>query len=155
MRVIAEDGSQLGIMPLAQAISLANGKGLDLVLISPKANPPVCKVMDYGKYKYMASKKASQARKRQQTIQVKEIKLRASTDAHDLEVKLKQARKFLEAGNKVKLSLRFRGREMMYAERGLMQLQNVADQISEYGKVEVQPKLEGMQMIMVIAPLKK
>lgn len=124
-------------------------------MMSPTAKPPVCKIMDYGKYKYQESKKANLAKKRQHTMQVKEIKVRASTDQHDLEVKLKRARKFLGDGNKVKLTVRFRGREMMYTERGIEQLNRVAAEVEELGKVEARPKLEGRQMVMVIAPLKK
>jgi len=153
--VIDSDGRQIGILPLAEAVAHAENRGLDLVLMSPTAKPPVCKIMDYGKYKYQASKKANLARKRQHSMQVKEIKVRASTDPHDLEVKLKRARRFLSDGNKVKLSVRFRGREIMYAERGLEQLKRIAADVADLGKVEVQPKLEGRQMVMVIAPLKK
>jgi len=123
--------------------------------MSPNTRPPVCKIMDYGKYKYTQSKKANEAKKRQHQIQVKEIKVRASTDQHDLEVKFKQVRKFLEAGNKVKLSMRFRGREMAYAQRGREYLINLAERVEDLGKVEQRPSLEGRQMALVIAPLKK
>lgn len=155
MRVIDEGGEQLGVLPLDAALRVAGDKGLDLVMVSPNARPPVCKVMDYGKYKYEQSKKANLARKKQHVVQVKEVKLRASTDQHDLEVKMKRARKFLEEGNKVKLSMRFRGREMVYATRGAEQLRQIAEQLKDLGKVENQPNLEGRQMVMIIGPLKK
>ena len=124
-------------------------------MMSPNAKPPVCKIIDYGKYKYEQSKKANEAKKKQHVIQIKEIKVRAVTDQHDLEVKLKRVRKFLEQGNKVKLSVRFRGREMAYTERGAEQLKHVAEQVQDLGKPEKIPNLEGRQMIMIIAPNKK
>jgi len=155
VRVIGNDGEQVGVLPLEQAIAKAEGTGLDLVMMSPNTRPPVCKIMDYGKFKYEQSKKANLARKKQHVMQVKEVKVRASTDQHDLEVKMKRARKFLEDGNKVKLSMRFRGREMVYASRGAEQLKCIADDLKELGKVENMPNLEGRQMIMVIGPLKK
>ena len=155
MRVIGHDGEQIGILKLAQAIAKAESVGLDLVMMSPNAKPPVCKIIDYGKYKYEQSKKANEAKKKQHVIQIKEVKVRASTDQHDLEVKLKQVRKFLEQGNKVKLSVRFRGREMAYTERGAEQLKHVAEQVVDLGKPEKIPNLEGRQMIMIIAPTKK
>jgi len=155
MRVIGHDGEQIGVLSRNEALAKAEAAGLDLVMISPNAKPPVCKVMDYGKYKYEQSKKANEAKKKQHVIQIKEVKVRASTDQHDLEVKLKRVRKFLEEGNKVKVSLRFRGREMAYTERGAEQLKNVAEHVADLGKPEKMPNLEGRQMIMVIAPLKK
>ncbi len=124
-------------------------------MMSPNAKPPVCKIIDYGKYKYEQSKKANEAKKKQHVIQIKEIKVRAVTDQHDLETKLKQVRKFLQQGNKVKLSVRFRGREMAYTERGAEQLKHVAEQVEDLGKPEKIPNLEGRQMIMIIAPNKK
>lgn len=130
-------------------------KGLDLVMMAAKSDPPVCKIMDYGKYKYEQSKKANLARKRQHVMQIKEVKVRASTDKHDLDVKLRQIRKFLEQGNKVKVSLRFRGREMAHADRGAEQLKNIASQIEDLGMPEKMPNMEGRQMIMILAPLKK
>ena len=142
-------------MKLAEAIAKAEAVGLDLVMMSPNAKPPVCKIIDYGKYKYEQSKKANEAKKKQHIIQIKEVKVRASTDQHDLETKLKMVRKFLEQGNKVKLSVRFRGREMAYTERGAEQLKHVAEQVQDLGKPEKIPNLEGRQMIMVIAPIKK
>ncbi|MDQ6986507.1 MAG: translation initiation factor IF-3 [Mariprofundaceae bacterium] len=155
VRVIASDGEQAGVLPLAQAIAKAEEEGLDLVMMSPNAEPPVCKVMDYGKFKYEQSKKANLAKKRQHVMQVKEVKVRASTDQHDLDVKLNNARKFLQDGNKVKLSMRFRGREMVYASRGAEQLKRIAEELQELGKVEHMPNMESRQMIMIIGPLKK
>jgi translation initiation factor IF-3 len=154
VRVVADEG-QLGVMSLREAVRAAEERGMDLVLMSPNAQPPVCKIMDYGKYKYEQSKKANLAKKRQHVIQVKEVKVSSSTDQHDLEVKIKRVRKFLEEGNKVKLSLRFRGREMAYTGRGADQLKGVASQVEDVGKVEKMPDLEGRQMIMIIAPMKK
>ncbi len=154
VRVVAEE-TQLGVMPLREAVRLAEDRGMDLVLMSPNAKPPVCKIMDYGKYKYEQSKKANLAKKRQHVIQVKEVKVSSSTDQHDLEFKIKRVRKFLEEGNKVKLSLRFRGREMAYTGRGADQLKGVASQVEDVGKVEKMPDLEGRQMIMIIAPMMK
>lgn len=142
-------------MKLEQAIARAEAVGLDLVLMSPNAKPPVCKIIDYGKYKYEQSKKANEAKKKQHVIQIKEVKVRASTDQHDLDVKLKRVVKFLEQGNKVKLSVRFRGREMAYTERGADQLKHIAEEVKELGKPDKMPKLEGRQMIMILNPLKK
>ena len=155
VRLVDVDGGQLGVLSLREAVATAEAKGLDVVLMAAKSDPPVCRIMDYGKYKYEQSKKANLAKKRQHTMQIKEVKVRASTDPHDLEVKLKQARKFLEQGNKVKVSLRFRGREMAHMNRGADQLKFVAEQVADYGKPEKMPNLEGRQMIMVIAPNKK
>ncbi len=154
VRVIGEDGTQYGILPLGEAVAKAQDQGLDLVLVSGNVNPPVCKILDYGKYKYMAQKKANLAKKRQHSMQVKEVKIGASTEPHDFEVKLRQARRFLEAGAKVKFSLRFRGREMAFKERGLEQLKKMANEVADLGKIERQPQLEGRQMIMVVVPLK-
>ena len=142
-------------MPSREAIAQAEAAGLDLVMMSPNADPPVCKVMDYGKFKYEQSKKANLAKKNQKVVLVKEVKVRASTDQHDLEVKLGHARKFLSDGNKVKLTMRFRGREMVYASRGAQQLQKIAAMLEDVGKVEHMPNMEGRQMVMVIGPLKK
>jgi translation initiation factor IF-3 len=155
VRVIGHDGEQIGVVKLAQAITKAEAVGLDLVLMSPNAKPPVCKIIDYGKYKYEQSKMANAAKKKQHVIQIKEVKVRASTDQHDLDVKLKRVVKFLEQGNKVKLSVRFRGREMAYTERGADQLKHIAEEVKELGKPDKMPKLEGRQMIMILNPLKK
>lgn len=124
-------------------------------MMSPNAKPPVCKIMDFGKFKYEQAKKANEAKKKQHVIHIKEVKFRDSTDQHDLDVKVKQIRKFLQEGNKVKLSMRFRGREMAYTERGAEQMKKVAEQIEDLGKPEKMPNLEGRQMIMIIAPVKK
>jgi len=140
---------------LREAVAKAQEEGLDLVMITANSSPPVCKVMDYGKFKYEASKKANLAKKRQHNFQIKEVKVRASTDQHDLDVKLKRARKFLESGDKVKLSVRFRGREMAYTSQGYDKLKEMAEQLKDVAKVERMPALDGRQMIMIIAPLKK
>ena len=143
------------MLPLNEAIAQAEAAGLDLVMMSPNAEPPVCKIMDYGKFKYEQSKKANLAKKNQHVMHIKEVKVRASTDQHDLEVKLNRARKFLQEGNKVKVTMRFRGREMVYASRGAEQLKQIAELLKDVGKVENMPNLEGRQMVMVLGPLKK
>ncbi len=135
-------------------MSMADEAGLDLVEISPNANPPVCKIMDYGKYKYEQQKRESEARKKQKIIEVKEVKFRPNTDTHDYDVKMRNVTKFLENGDKVKVTLRFRGREMAHQELGRDLLHRVADDTKEIGKVENMPKMEGRQMIMVIGPAK-
>jgi translation initiation factor IF-3 len=133
-------------------MQLAEEAGLDLVEISPNAVPPVCKIMDFGKYKYETQKRESEARKKQKTIEVKEIKFRPGTDKHDYDVKMRSVLKFLEEGDKVKVTLRFRGREMAHQELGMELLQRVAADVTEVGKVENMPKLEGRQMVMMIGP---
>jgi len=143
------------VLSVPQAVRKAEEEGLDLVQISPNAKPPVCKIMDYGKYKYQQSKIANEAKKRQHVILIKEVKVRASTDQHDLDVKLKLVRKFLEAGNKVKISLRFRGREMAFKAKGTEQLAHIAQEVVDLGKPEKIPNMEGRQMIMILAPNKK
>ena len=148
-------GEQLGVLPLNEAVAKAASKGLDLVLMAAKSNPPVCKIMDYGKYKYEQSKKANLAKKRQHVMQIKEVKVGANTDVHDMEVKMRNAKKFLSQGNKVKVSLRFRGREMAHTDRGREQMKNVAGYLEEFGKPEKMPNMEGRQMIMIVAPHKK
>ncbi|OIP99096.1 MAG: translation initiation factor IF-3 [Zetaproteobacteria bacterium CG2_30_46_52] len=155
VRVVGHDGELIGVLGRLDAIARAEAVGLDLIMMSPNAKPPVCKIMDYGKYKYDQAKKANEAKKKQHVIQVKEVKVRASTDQHDLEVKLRSIRKFLEEGNKVKVSLRFRGREMAYTGKGAEQLQHIAKEVEELGKPEKMPNMEGRQMIMIINPLKK
>lgn len=127
---------------------------LDLVEIAPNSNPPVCRIMDYGKFKYQQQKKAAEARKKQKTVEVKEIKLRPSIDTHDYDVKMRSLQKFIDAGDKVKITLRFRGREMAHQELGMQLLQRVREETTEYTKVELEPKLEGRQMMMVLAPAK-
>ncbi len=139
-------------MTPARAIQLAEEAGLDLVEISPNATPPVCKIMDFGKFKYEQQKRESEARKKQKTIEVKEIKFRPGTDKHDYDVKMRSVMKFLQEGDKVKVTLRFRGREMAHQELGLELLQRVAADVTEIGKVENMPKLEGRQMVMMIGP---
>ena len=133
---------------------MATDAGLDLVEISPNASPPVCKIMDFGKYKYEQQKKEAEARKKQKTIEVKEIKFRPNTDTHDYEIKMRSVKKFLENGDKVKVTLRFRGREMAHVELGQNLLERVVEDISELGKVDEIPKVEGRQMVMVINPIK-
>jgi translation initiation factor IF-3 len=132
----------------------AHEAGLDLVEISPNASPPVCKIMDFGKFKYEQQKKESEARKNQKIIEIKEIKFRPNTDTHDYDVKMRSVQKFLEGGDKVKITLRFRGREMAHLELGRRLLERVAEDVTEYGKIEMIPRLEGRQMVMLINPLK-
>jgi translation initiation factor IF-3 len=140
---------------LNAALSIAEEAGLDLVEIAPMAKPPVCKVMDYGKFKYQEQKKAHEARLKQKQVQVKEIKLRPGTDENDYQIKLRNLKRFLEDGDKCKVTLRFRGREMAHQEFGLRQLERIKADLEELGQVEQMPKMEGRQMIMVIAPIKK
>jgi translation initiation factor IF-3 len=152
IRLIGADGDNAGVVSPSEALEMAEEAGLDLVEISPNANPPVCKIMDYGKYKYEQQKREAEARKKQKTIEVKEVKFRPNTDTHDYEVKMRNVFKFLENGDKVKVTLRFRGREMAHQQLGRELLQRVAEDVKELGKVENMPKMEGRQMIMIIAP---
>lgn len=154
IRLIASDGEMLGVTTLTEALARAKAEGLDLVEISPTARPPVCKVMDYGKYKYEQQKKAHEARKKQKTVSVKEVKLRPNIDKHDFEIKMKAAHKFLDAGDKVKITLRFRGREMAHQQLGMKLLDQVKEELGEKIKVEHQPSFEGRQVVMVVAPVK-
>ena len=142
----------MGILTIDDALQKADEFGLDLVELQPNAEPPVVKILDYGKYKYQAQKRASEARKKQKVIDVKEIKLRPNIDSHDYEVKMRSVRKFLESGDKVKITLRFRGREMAHIELGSQLLERVREDIEEEAKIESLPKMEGRQMIMVLAP---
>jgi translation initiation factor IF-3 len=142
-------------MIVPEALNIAAERGLDLVEVSPNAEPPVCKIMDYGKYKYEQNKKAQEARKRQSTIQVKEIKMRPRTDDHDLDFKIKHVIRFLEEGNKVKITIRFRGREMAYTDQGIALLERVVDMVKDFGGVEQRPQHEGRQLSLVLAPQKK
>ncbi len=142
----------VGVVSLRDALYAAEEAGLDLVEVSPNADPPVCKILDYGKYKYEAQKKANEARKKQKIIEVKEIKLRPNIDEHDYEIKMKAMRRFLEEGDKVKVTMRFRGREMAHQDIGMAVLVKVREALDDLGKVEQMPKLEGKQMIMVLAP---
>lgn len=154
-RLIGEDGEQLGIFMMADALRMADDAALDLVEIAPNADPPVCKIMDYGKYKYELEQKAKKARKNQTKIEIKEIKFRPKIDKHDYETKKKHVVRFLEAGAKVKVTIMFRGREMVHAERGLAILQKLESEIAELAFVESKPKLEGRNMFMLVAPSKK
>ena len=142
----------MGILTIDDALRKADEFGLDLVELQPNAEPPVVKILDYGKYKYQAQKRASEARKKQKVIDVKEIKLRPNIDSHDYEVKMRSVRKFLESGDKVKITLRFRGREMAHVELGSQLLERVREDFEEEAKIESLPKMEGRQMIMVLAP---
>ena len=150
--VIDDEGEKRGVMKTEAAIALAEEAGLDLVEVSPNAEPPVCKIMDFGKYKYQAQKKAAEARKKQKVIEVKEIKLRPGIDTHDYDVKMRAMKRFFEEGDKVKVTMRFRGREMAHTELGFDLLQKVKADTEEIAKVEFEPKMEGRQMIMILAP---
>ena len=152
VRVISEKGEMLGVLQIDEAIKLALDQGLDLVEISPKASPPVCKIIDYGKYKYKIQKKQAEAKKKQKTFEVKEVKLRPGIEDHDYGVKLKSIQRFLNDGDKVKITLRFKGREMAYHQRGLEVLKKLESAIETVAKIEQVPTLEGKQMIMVVAP---
>ncbi|WP_245280619.1 MULTISPECIES: translation initiation factor IF-3 [Chelatococcus] len=152
VQLIDENGQNRGIVSFFDALRIAEEVGLDLVEIAPNATPPVCKLLDYGRYKFLEQKKAAEARKRQKTVEVKEIKLRPGIDTHDYEVKMKAMRRFFEEGDKVKVTLRFRGREMAHQDLGYKLLVRVKEEMSEIAKVESEPQLEGRQMIMVMAP---
>ena len=152
LRVIGDDGTQLGIMSSAQAQKIADEKNLDLVKIAPKAAPPVCKIMDYGKYRFEQAKREKEQRKNQHTVDVKEIKLSLNIDTHDFNTKLKNALKFFAHGDKVKVSIRFRGREMGHAEYGYDTMKKFSDACSEVANIERPAKLEGRQMLMFLAP---
>jgi len=152
VRVIDENGENLGVMFTNEAIEQANEIGLNLVEVSPNADPPVCKFLDVGKHRYEAQKKANAARKTQKTQQIKEIKMRPNIDDHDYDVKMRSVTKFLEEGDKVKMTLRFRGREMAHQELGMNLLNRVRDDTAEIAKIEAYPRLEGRQMLMVLAP---
>lgn len=152
MRVIDPDGNQVGVVPTDKALSAAKDFGLDLVEVSPNANPPVCKIMDYGRYKYEQDKKQQEAKKKQSTFQLKEIKVRPKTGDHDLEVKLGHIRRFLEKKDKVKVTLIFRGREITLTNLGIEVLEKVAEETSDIAVVEQKPKFEGRTMVMILAP---
>lgn len=143
----------VGVVSIREALSMAEEEGLDLVEVSPNAEPPVCKILDYGKFRYQEQKKAAEARKKQKVIEVKELKLRPMIDEHDYQVKLRAARKFLEEGDKVKFTLRYRGRELSHQELGLKVLQRMRDDLTELSKVDQEPKMEGRQMIMMLSSL--
>lgn len=152
IRLIGAEGENIGVVTPARGMALAEEAGLDLVEISPNAVPPVCKIMDLGKFKYEQQKREAEARKKQKIIEIKEIKFRPGTDTHDYDVKMRSVLKFLEEGDKVKITLRFRGREMAHQQLGVELLNRVRDDVGEAGKVESMPKLEGRQMVMMIAP---
>ena len=152
VRCIDPDGNQLGVLDTRDAMEQAADFGLDLVEVQPNAEPPVCKILDYGKYKYEAQKRANEARKKQKIIEVKEIKFRPNIDEHDYQVKMRNVSKFLAAGDKVKVTLRFRGREMAHQHLGMELLNRVKEDFDEMAKVELEPKLEGRQMTMVLTP---
>ena len=152
VRLIDADGEQVGVVSVAEGIGMADEAGLDLVEVSPNASPPVCKILDYGKYKYEAQKKANEARKKQKTIDVKEIKMRPGIEEHDYQVKMRSVRKFSDNGDKVKMTIRFRGREMAHQDLGMRVLDRVRDELDEEVKIEQYPKTEGRLMTMVMAP---
>lgn len=154
VRVINPEGKQLGIYPIHQALAIAADLGLDLVEINPKANPPVCRIMDFGKFKYEQKKQANLARKRQKVIEVKEVKMRPKTDEHDFDFKVKHIRRFLEEGNKAKVTIRFRGREMAHPEMAAKLLDRVIETVTDIGAVEQPYRVEGRTMTMVLAPSK-
>mgnify|MGYP003835668635 FL=1 len=152
--MIDHEGANRGVVPTEEAMDIAMDAGLDLVEIQPNANPPVCKILDYGRYKYQAQKKAAETRKKQKIVEIKEIKMRPNIDTHDYEVKMRSMQRFFGEGDKVKVTLRFRGREMAHQDLGMNLLNKVREETSEIAKVESAPKLEGRQMVMVLAPLK-
>lgn len=152
MRAIGPEGEQLGILPTPDAFRKAQEMGYDLVEVAPTSQPPVCRIMDYGKYKYELSKKDHQSRRHQKSTQVKEIKLRPRTDKHDLEIKVRQIKEFLSEGNKTKVTVTFRGREMANQELGRAVMTSVMEQVLEAGTIEYQPRMEGRSLIMIVAP---
>ena len=153
VQVIGSDGGNIGTLPLNKAIELAKQEGLDLIEISPNANPPVCKIMDMGKYKYDLQKKANIAKKKQKTVSLKEIKLRPGTDTHDYNFKIKNAKKFITKGDKVKFTVKFKGREMQHTELGRELMNKIIEETKDIAKVESRPKFEGRQMVMIIQPI--
>ncbi len=152
VRVVGADGEVIGVLSVEEGIEHAYDAGLDLVEVSPNADPPVCKILDYGKFKYEAQKKANEARKKQKVIDVKEIKMRPNIDDHDYDVKMRNVKRFIDDGDKVKMTIRFRGREMAHQDLGLAVLQRVKEEMDELAKVEQFPKTEGRMMTMVLAP---
>ena len=154
VRVISSTGEQLGIMSAKDALKKAEEKNLDLVKIAPTAKPPVCKIMDYGKYRFEQAKREKEARKNQKVVEIKENRLSLNIDTHDFQTKVNHAEKFLKAGNKVKVSIRFRGREMAHPELGLTSMEKFAEACSEFSSIEKPAKLEGRQMLMFLAPVK-
>ena len=152
VRLIDENGENRGVVSIQEALRIADDAGLDLIEISPQATPPVCKVLDYGKYKYEAQKRKAEAKKNQKVVEIKELKLRPMIDKHDYEVKLKQARKFLGEGNKVKFTMRYKGRELSANDLGRAVLMRLLEDLDTTSKLESEPKLEGKQMMMIVAP---
>ncbi len=152
VRVIDEEGEQLGILPVEQALAMADEQGLDLVEVAPTARPPVCRIMDYGKFKYEEARKARKARKKQHQVQIKEVKFRPGIEEHDFEFKIRHARRFLEEGNKVKATMMFRGRQVARADLGRQVLSRVAVALDDVGRVESEPALEGRNMTMIVGP---
>ncbi|MBS1207833.1 MAG: translation initiation factor [Proteobacteria bacterium] len=155
VRLVGEDSEQLGIVPTLQALTMAEEAGVDLVEIAPQAKPPVCRLMDYGKFKYQEQKRAHEAKLKQKQIQVKEVKFRPGTDDNDYNIKMRNMMRFLDEGDKVKVTLRYRGREMAHQEFGIRLLERIKTQLGELVVVEQFPKLEGRQLVMVVAPKKK
>lgn len=155
VRLIGEDGEQVGVVSTRQALSMAEEAGVDLVEIAPLAKPPVCRVMDYGKFKYQEAKKQHEAKLKQKQVQVKELKFRPGTDENDYQIKLRNMIRFLEEEDKVKVTLRFRGREMAHQEIGMRQLERIKEDLGDRAVVEQMPKMEGRQMVMMLAPAKK
>lgn len=152
VRLVDENGEMKGVVSIKEALGMAEEAGLDLVEVSPNAEPPVCKILDYGKYKYEQQKKAAEARKKQKIVDIKEVKIRPGIEKHDYEVKMRNARRFLEAGDKVKVTMRFRGREMAHQDIGYNLLKQMQDELAEISSVELAPKMEGRIIIMVLAP---
>ena len=153
VQVIGSDGNNLGTLPIKKAIELAKQENLDLIEISPNSNPPVCKIMDMGKYKYDLQKKANQAKKKQKVVSLKEIKLRPGTETHDYNFKIKNAKKFISKGDKVKFTVKFKGREMQHSDLGKNLMNRIIDETKDIAKVESYPKMEGRQMVMIIQPI--
>jgi translation initiation factor IF-3 len=154
VRVINPDGAQLGVYPIHQALSIASDLGLDLVEINPKANPPVCRIMDFGKFKYEQKKQANLARKKQKTIEIKEVKMRPKTDEHDFNFKVKHIRRFIDEGNKAKVTIRFRGREMAHPEMAAKLLDRVVEVTKDVAEIEQSYRMEGKTMTMILVPVK-
>jgi translation initiation factor IF-3 len=153
IRVIDSEGKQLGILPLVEALRVAANADLDLVEVSPKSEPPVCRIMDFGKFKYQQSKKAHDAKKKQAVVHLKEVKLRSKTEEHDLEFKLRHIERFLKEGNKTKVTIIFRGREITHSDLGKQMMGRIAEKAKEWGKIEQPAKFEGRNYVMILAPL--
>lgn len=152
VRLVDAEGNMVGVVSLEEALHAAEKAGLDLVEVSPGASPPVCKILNYGKFKYEAQKKANEARKKQKVVQIKEIKIRPTIDTHDFEIKMKKVHEFLQEGDKVKITIRFRGREMMYRDQGALRMEQIKELTKDVAKVEFAPRMEGSQMMMILGP---